>query len=152
MAKSGDWVGIIYFLSQLIPTGDVPNFCLFLNYEPIKRSTNMLTLIFAGTRPRSFETFGLSSSWQTVEWGWSGVLLGQANWQSTVEWGWSWVLLGQANWQLDVGLKNQAWTRVSKTCKHNQHAWGRFWIVGEHLKNIFLYFVSFYNWWQITHF
>ena len=27
MVKSWDWVGIIYFLSQLIPTGDVPNFC-----------------------------------------------------------------------------------------------------------------------------
>ena len=27
MAKSWDWVGIIFFLSQLIPTGDVPNFC-----------------------------------------------------------------------------------------------------------------------------
>ena len=29
MAKSWDWVGIICFPSQLIPTGDVPNFCHF---------------------------------------------------------------------------------------------------------------------------
>ena len=28
MAKSWDWVGIMFFLSQLIPTGDIPNFCL----------------------------------------------------------------------------------------------------------------------------
>ena len=50
-----------------------------INYEPIKPINYKANLIFTGTRPGSCETFGPSSSWQTVKGGWSRGLLGQSN-------------------------------------------------------------------------